>query len=121
MTTATGGLDAAVAALDGARRRTLTLTDLGEDDLTRQHSPPMSPLVWDLAHVGDRLLATTWGDTLAVLVTADGVAVASEPYDDDPRWRDVPDRSLLTVTASGVAVHDLPDPRGETVAEMENR
>jgi len=70
---------------------------------------------------GTQLLATTWGDTLAVLVTADGVAVASEPYDDDPRWRDVPDRSLLTVTASGVAVHDLPDPRGETVAEMENR
>lgn len=71
---------------------------------------------------GARLLATTWGDTLAVLVTDDGVAVASEPYDDDPRWRDVQDRSLLMVTASGVAVHDLPDPDGEPVAaEMEDR
>jgi len=54
VSTATCGLDAAVAALDGARRRTLTLTDLGEDDLTRQHSPLMSPLVWDLAHVGQQ-------------------------------------------------------------------
>src|SRR5206468_832304 len=47
---------------------------------------------------GDRLLATTWGDTLSYLVAADGIAVASEPWDDDPNWVDVPDRSLLEVT-----------------------
>jgi iron(II)-dependent oxidoreductase len=40
-------------ALDGARRRSLDLLDpLSEDDLLAQHSPLMSPLVWDLAHVG---------------------------------------------------------------------
>ena len=60
-----------------------------------------------LAGDGERLLATAWGDTLSVLVTRDGVAVASEPYDDDPGWRDVPDRSLLTATPDGVAVIDL--------------
>jgi iron(II)-dependent oxidoreductase len=40
--------------LDAARRRTLDLlAPLGDDDLRRQHSPIMSPLVWDLAHVGN--------------------------------------------------------------------
>jgi glutamine amidotransferase len=60
-----------------------------------------------LAGDGDRLIATVWGDTLSVLVTHDGVAVASEPYDDDPGWRDVPDRSLLIATPDGVAVTDI--------------
>lgn len=37
------------------RRRSAELTDaVDEDDLTRQHSPLMSPLVWDLAHVGSQ-------------------------------------------------------------------
>ncbi len=40
-------------ALDGARRRSLGLLDpLSEADQRAQHSPLMSPLVWDLAHVG---------------------------------------------------------------------
>jgi len=41
------------AALDGARRRSLDLLDpLSDEDQLAQHSPLMSPLVWDLAHVG---------------------------------------------------------------------
>ena len=41
------------AALEEARRRTLALLEpVSEDHLVRQHSPLMSPLVWDLAHVG---------------------------------------------------------------------
>lgn len=44
-----------------------------------------------------RLLATTWGDTLSVLRRDDGVVVASEPYDDDPAWEEVPDRHLVEV------------------------
>ncbi len=55
-----------------------------------------------LATDGRRVLATTWGDTLAVLATGEGVAVASEPYDDDPRWVDVPDRHLVEVPAGGI-------------------
>jgi iron(II)-dependent oxidoreductase len=49
------GLNQQVAdALHDARRRSLDLLDpLGDDDLRRQHSPLMSPLVWDLAHVGN--------------------------------------------------------------------
>lgn len=60
-----------------------------------------------LAGDGERLVATVWGDTLSVLISADGVAVASEPYDDDPGWRDIPDRSLIIATPDGVAVTDI--------------
>lgn len=54
-----------------------------------------------LAANGSRMLATTWGDTLSVLRRPDGVVVASEPYDDDPAWQDIPDRHLVDV-ADGV-------------------
>jgi iron(II)-dependent oxidoreductase len=38
-----------------ARARSALLTDAVDDaDLMRQHSPLMSPLVWDLAHVGNQ-------------------------------------------------------------------
>jgi iron(II)-dependent oxidoreductase len=39
--------------LGAVRERSLTLTELTDDDLRHQHSPLMSPLVWDLAHVGN--------------------------------------------------------------------
>jgi glutamine amidotransferase len=60
-----------------------------------------------LATDGSRLLATTWGDTLSVLRTDDGVLVASEPTDDDPRWADVPDHSLVDVTGNRVTITEL--------------
>ncbi len=49
-----GDLKQALAdALDGARQRSLGLLDpLSEEDQLAQHSSLMSPLVWDLAHVG---------------------------------------------------------------------
>ncbi len=37
-----------------ARDRTLTLTNLDEPILVAQHDPLMSPLVWDLAHIGQQ-------------------------------------------------------------------
>ena len=41
------------AELERARRRTLDLlAPVPEEDQMRQHSPLMSPLVWDLAHIG---------------------------------------------------------------------
>ncbi|WP_410638691.1 ergothioneine biosynthesis protein EgtB [Amycolatopsis sp. lyj-346] len=43
----------AAEALTRARARSLALTDAVDDeDLVRQHSKLMSPLVWDLAHIG---------------------------------------------------------------------
>ncbi|MFD6220620.1 ergothioneine biosynthesis protein EgtB [Nocardia asteroides] len=47
--------DRIAEVLQRARRRTATLTDsVGEADLVAQHSPLMSPLVWDLAHIGNQ-------------------------------------------------------------------
>ena len=60
-----------------------------------------------LAGDGTRLLATTWGDTLSTLVTEEGTALASEPWDDDPRWTDVPDRTLVEVTRDGLTLTPL--------------
>lgn len=56
---------------------------------------------------GTRILGVTWGDELSYLVKPDGVAVASEPWDDDPRWRDVADHHVIEVTPAGVTVTDL--------------
>src|SRR5947208_13792661 len=42
------------AALERARVRSLGLTDVADDVLTAQHSKLMSPLVWDLAHIGNQ-------------------------------------------------------------------
>jgi len=56
---------------------------------------------------GERVVGVTWGDGLSYLVLDDGVAVASEPWDDDPRWVDVPDHRLVEVTSAGVAVRAL--------------
>jgi gamma-glutamyl hercynylcysteine S-oxide hydrolase len=60
-----------------------------------------------LAANRSRLLATTWGDTLSVLRRADGVVLASEPYDDHPDWEDVPDRHLVEVADGSVAITAL--------------
>jgi gamma-glutamyl hercynylcysteine S-oxide synthase len=43
-----------VSNLERARARTLLLTDLDEPTLLAQHDPLMSPLVWDLAHIGQQ-------------------------------------------------------------------
>jgi iron(II)-dependent oxidoreductase len=47
-------VETAARALAASRARTLALTDVDEVELTTQHSPLMSPLVWDLAHVGQQ-------------------------------------------------------------------
>ena len=41
--------------LTASRARSAALTDaVDEADLVAQHSPLMSPLVWDLAHIGNQ-------------------------------------------------------------------
>jgi glutamine amidotransferase len=65
-----------------------------------------------MAADGSRLLATAWGDTLSVLRRPDGVVLASEPYDNDSEWEDVPDHHLVEVTATGVRLTPLDPPKG---------
>jgi glutamine amidotransferase len=60
-----------------------------------------------LAANGSQLRATTWGDTLSVLRQDDGVVLASEPYDDNPDWREIPDRHLVVVQGSRVDLMPL--------------
>lgn len=52
-----------------------------------------------LMHDGWKFTATACGDSLFFLEGTDrlpgGVVVASEPYDDDPAWQEVPDGSLV--------------------------
>jgi glutamine amidotransferase len=60
-----------------------------------------------LAANGTQLRATTWGDTLSVLRRDDGVVLASEPYDDNPEWQEIPDRHLVEVADSHVELIPL--------------
>ena len=46
--------ESAARGLESARIRTSLLTDFEEHELTAQHNPLMSPLVWDLAHIGQQ-------------------------------------------------------------------
>ena len=65
-----------------------------------------------LAADGSRLLATTWHETLSILRRDDGVVLASEPYDDDGEWEDVPDHHLVEVTSERVTFTALDNPKG---------
>ncbi|GJF27346.1 gamma-glutamyl-hercynylcysteine sulfoxide hydrolase [Kitasatospora sp. NE20-6] len=61
---------------------------------------------------GRSIAATAWGDTLFHR-TGPGVVVASEPYDDEPGWSEVPDRTLLLATPAGVTLHPIDRPTRE--------
>jgi gamma-glutamyl hercynylcysteine S-oxide hydrolase len=58
---------------------------------------------------GDSIAATCFGASLVTRrhVAGDGVVVASEPYDDEPGWADVADRSLVVATAGDLRVSAL--------------
>jgi gamma-glutamyl hercynylcysteine S-oxide synthase len=86
-----------VAGLEDARARTLALlAPIGDTDLVRQVSPLMSPLVWDLAHVGHY-------EELWLLRNIAGAAPTDEQFDDiydafkHPR-RDRPSLPILSPT-----------------------
>ncbi|MFE2297374.1 ergothioneine biosynthesis protein EgtC [Streptomyces sp. NPDC059445] len=66
---------------------------------------------------GETITATAWGDTLWYL-TEPGrrTLVASEPYDDDPLWREVPDRTLLTANHTEVLLTPLKDMSDDDMA-----
>jgi dimethylhistidine N-methyltransferase/ergothioneine biosynthesis protein EgtC len=71
---------------------------------------------------GRVVVATAWWHALSVLTTSEAVVVASEPWDDDPRWSAVPDRHLVVAQrdAAGVpSVRVTPLERvGEPVIEV---
>jgi glutamine amidotransferase len=56
---------------------------------------------------GQLIAATAAGDTLYLRHSGPAVVVASEPGDDEPGWAEVPDGSVLTVTAGQATVAPL--------------
>lgn len=85
----------------GVDRLVATVTEVAEAD----PDATLNLLMID----GSQIRAITWGDRLSYLIEPDGVVVASEPWDDDPRWVDVPDRHLLEIEPSGPLVAKLTD------------
>ncbi|MFD3473431.1 ergothioneine biosynthesis protein EgtC [Streptomyces sp. NPDC058695] len=60
---------------------------------------------------GETITATAWGDSLWYLTEPGrSTVVASEPYDDDPHWREVPDRTLLAASRTDVLLTPLKEP-----------
>ncbi|MGK5642797.1 ergothioneine biosynthesis protein EgtC [Streptomyces sp. URMC 126] len=57
---------------------------------------------------GSSVAATAHGDSLWYLAgPGERIAVASEPYDDDPRWTEVPDGTVLSADRTRVALSSL--------------
>ncbi|MPZ84820.1 MAG: ergothioneine biosynthesis protein EgtC [Actinophytocola sp.] len=53
---------------------------------------------------GTVIVGSCWTHSLWVRAGSSAVVVASEPYDDDPAWREVPDRHLVVATPSTVDI-----------------
>jgi iron(II)-dependent oxidoreductase len=97
--------------LERSRARTVELVDdLDESDLCAQHSPLMSPLVWDLAHIGNY-------EELWLLRSVDGRPAIDEQLDwlynafEHPRWT----RPTLPILSPSDARRYLADVRSEVL------
>jgi iron(II)-dependent oxidoreductase len=104
-----------VDELERARRRSLDLlAPLDEEALVGQHSPLMSPLVWDLAHIGN--YEDLW------LLRSLGRPGVGARYDDlydafrHPR-RDRPSLPILGPAAARAYVHEV---RGRVLDALEH-
>jgi len=56
---------------------------------------------------GTAIAATAVGNSLWVRAEPGRVVLASEPYDDDPQWRAIPDRTLVVASVEAMSVSDL--------------
>ncbi|AVH22225.1 ergothioneine biosynthesis protein EgtC [Nocardia cyriacigeorgica] len=56
---------------------------------------------------GSTIWATAWEHALSALVTDDYAIVASEPYDADPRWRTIPEHSLVCAAPGRLTIEPL--------------
>jgi gamma-glutamyl hercynylcysteine S-oxide synthase len=106
--------DSVAAQLEASRRRTLALLEpLAEHDLRRQHSPLMSPLVWDLAHVGN--YEDLW------LLRALGLEGVGEQYDHlyDAFRHSRPDRPRLPLLGPTEARAYISSVRGHVLDALD--
>jgi iron(II)-dependent oxidoreductase len=101
--------------LEAARRRSLGLLDpLDDDGLRRQHSPLMSPLVWDLAHVGNY-------EELWLLREVAGAAPLDSALDDlyDAFRHPRPNRPALPLLGPAEARRYIGEVRGRVLDTLE--
>jgi iron(II)-dependent oxidoreductase len=106
-----------VSDLDRIRTRTLGLIEhLDDDDLHRQFNRIMSPVVWDVGHIGNF-------EELWLLRVVDGRPVHDPALDrlynpfENPRWV----RGELPILQRGEALDYLTEVRGEAMAIMGRR
>jgi gamma-glutamyl hercynylcysteine S-oxide hydrolase len=69
---------------------------------------------------GQMIAATAAGDSLCYSRRRTHVIVASEPFDDEPDWQEVPDGSVVEATTAGVAVRPLADTAPAAKAPQHN-
>ncbi|MDQ3898540.1 MAG: SUMF1/EgtB/PvdO family nonheme iron enzyme, partial [Actinomycetota bacterium] len=101
--------------LEAVRRRSLDLLDpLDDDGLRRQHSPLMSPLVWDLAHVGNY-------EELWLLREAAGAAPIDPSLDDlyDAFRHPRPNRPALPLLGPAEARRYIAEVRGRVLDALD--
>jgi glutamine amidotransferase len=111
--------DARAAGIEGASdSEVLFALALDRLDAGSLPGPALAQVVATAIHVaparlnlvltdGHRLAATACGESLFVWEGDDAVLVASEPHDDGPGWRPVPDGSLVVADHSGARVEPL--------------
>jgi len=101
--------------LGAARRRSLDILEpLDDDRLRRQHSPLMSPLVWDLAHIGNF-------EELWLLRAVAGAAPIDPSLDDlyDAFRHPRPNRPALPLLGPAEARRYVADVRGRVVDTLD--
>jgi glutamine amidotransferase len=59
---------------------------------------------------GTQIVGTAWTHALWVRALDDAVVIASEPYDEDPSWQEVPNGHLVRATTSTVDITRLGAP-----------
>ncbi|SDG04611.1 iron(II)-dependent oxidoreductase [Sinosporangium album] len=98
------------ADLAAVRNRSLAYTDAEDDLLLRQHSPLMSPLVWDLAHIGNY-------EELWVLREAGGITPLRPEIDDlyDAFKHPRKNRPSLPILGPSETRHYISGVRGRTL------
>jgi len=79
----------------------------GLAEMARNAGPVADGRLTSIATDGTALAGVTWDEPLYVRTTAAGTTLAAEPDDDAAGWRQVPDRHVVTVTASGVTISAL--------------
>ncbi|TDB73532.1 ergothioneine biosynthesis protein EgtC [Micromonospora sp. KC721] len=87
------------AGADPAEAVAATVTEVAE------HAPGSRLNV--LLSDGRTVVGTAIGHALSVRATSGAVVLASEPYDDDPAWRPVPDGQLVVATPTVVRTRAL--------------